>query len=164
MNKYISSFRNFLLEQDLTGAAVPGATPAAAPKKEKPYTFIFMDESEKNDLKRKKYPDGSTEVTFPSYALTQSEIEEWAKEHIVSTPDNKLTDSTLDLRRKNIADIVSGKKVNISKEDTPFIEKLRNALSTDMFGKKEPDTVVIFAKDGVPMTDDVDVTFIKYRK
>jgi hypothetical protein len=161
MSKYIHSFRDFLFEQDLAGT--PGAVPTS-PKKEKPSTFIFMDESEKDQFKKKKYPDGSTEVTFPSYALTQTEIVDWAKENIVSTPDNKLTDSLLDLRRKNIADIVSGKKVNISKEDVPFIEKLRNALSTDLFGRKEPDIVVIFARDGVPMTDDVDVTFIKYRK
>lgn len=161
MSKYIHSFRDFLFEQEVPG--VPGET-STSPKKEKPFTFIFMDESEKDKFKKKKYPDGSTEVTFPSYALTQTEIDDWAKENIVATSENKLTDSLLDLRRKNISDIVSGKKVNIAKEDVPFIEKLRNALSTDLFGRKEPDIVVIFAKDGVPTTDDVDVTFIKYRK
>lgn len=161
MSKYIHSFRDFLFEQEVPD--VPDET-STSPKKEKPFTFIFMDESEKDQFKKKKYPDGSTEVTFPSYALTQTEIDDWAKENIVATSENKLTGSLLDLRRKNISDIVSGKKVNIAKEDVPFIEKLRNALSTDLFGRKEPDIVVIFAKDGVPTTDDVDVTFIKYRK
>jgi hypothetical protein len=61
-------------------------------------------------------------------------------------------------------DIVSGSKVNIAKEDVPFIEKLKNSLSADLFGKKQPNIVVIFAKDGVPTTDDIDVTFIKYSK
>jgi hypothetical protein len=161
MRKYIRSFRDFLFEQDITGVPLPGEA-QTAPKKEKPATFIFMDESEKEDLKKKKYPDGSIEVTFPSYALTATETEGWAKDNIVATPKNGLTDSTVELRRKNLVDIVSGRKVNISKDDVPFIEKLRTSLSADLFGKKDPDIVVIFAKDGTPMTDDVDVTFIKY--
>jgi|688.fasta_scaffold485331_1 hypothetical protein len=164
MKKYIGSYRDFLLEQDLGSVpAIPGEAPTA-PKKEKPFTFIFMDDSERDDLKKKRYPDGSTEISFPSYALTKTEIEDWVKDNIVSTPDNKLTDSLLDLRRSNLVDIVSGSKVNIAKEDVPFIEKLKNSLSADLFGKKQPNIVVIFAKDGVPTTDDIDVTFIKYSK
>ena len=164
MKKYIHSFQDFLVEQDMSGAPLPGASQPALPKKEKPFTFIFIDDSERDQLKRKKYPDGSIEVTFPSFSLTQSEIDEWAKENIVATKENKLTDSVAALRRKNLSDIVSGAKVNISKEDIPFIEKLRTSLTTDLFGRKEPDITVIFAKDGVPTTDDVDVTFVKYKK
>ena len=82
----------------------------------------------------------------------------------MSTDKNKLTDSVLDIRRSNLINIVKGKKVNISDEDIPFIEKLKNVVSTDIFGSRGSDVEVTFTRAGEPTTNDIDVTFIKYKK
>ena len=112
----------------------------------------------------RRYPDGSKAIDFPSYSVTPTEINDWAKKNILVNDNNKLTDSVLDLRRKNLVNIIKGDKVNISEDDIPFIEKLRQAVSTDIFGKREPDVNVIFTKGGLPTTEEISVTFIKYKK
>jgi hypothetical protein len=64
---------------------------------------------------------------------------------------------------KNLEDIVKGDRTNISNDDLPFIEKLKNAVSANLVGTKAPDVTVVFS-DGVPTTEEIDVTFIKHKK
>lgn len=161
--KHIKNYSQFLVEQDMGMPPMPGAE-GAAPKKEKPFKFIFLDDINDSMDKAKKYPDGTKEYNFATYSVTLTDLEDWVKKNILSTDKTKLSDSELSLRQKNIIDIVKGDKVNISDQDTPFIDKLRNAVSTDIFGSKEPDTTVLFTKDFLPTTEQIDVTFIKYKK
>jgi len=98
------------------------------------------------------------------HALTPEEIKEWADKNIQSTSKNKISDTVLELRRKNIVNIVTGDKVNIGDDDLPFIEKLKNSVSSNIFGTREPEIQIIFTKDGSPTTDDMKVTFIKHKK
>jgi hypothetical protein len=161
MRKYISTYSNFLFEQGVPFAD-PNAAPATATKKEEPIHFIFLDDTD--GLRKKKYPDGTSAVDYPAYSVSSAEIEEWVKKNIISTNKNNLTDPVLDIRRKNIVEIVKGNKVNIADDDIPFIEKLKNAVSTDIFGRREPDSTIIFTSDGRPTTTDIQVTFIKYDK
>jgi len=156
---YIATFSQFILEQDF-GTPPMGATPV--PPKEKPVQFLFMDESEYDELNKKKYPDGSISMDFPCYSATPTQIADWTKKNIIATDKNKLSDITLELRKKNILGITKGDKVNISTDDVPFVEKLKNAVASDIFGTREPDVTVIFTKEGIPTTDNVAVTFIKY--
>jgi hypothetical protein len=165
-NRHILTYSQFLNEQAVDPLAamggmpgVPGAVPAP---KEKPSHFIFLDKSDMESYKTKKYPDGSSEVSFPTYSLTSVELDDWTKKNIFT--DDTLTAPVVDLRRKNIIDIVKGDKVNISDEDIPFLNKLKNSLSTDMFGRREPEVTILFTKDGIPTTEDIGVTFINYRK
>ncbi len=162
MGKYVKSYSKFIFEQAFGAMDMPAQPQGPAPKKEKPFHFIFIDDLESMDSK--KYPDGSLTIDFPTYSTTSADLDDWVKKNIVSTDSNKLTDPVIDLRRKNIIEIVKGNKVNIAKEDIPFIEKLKNAVSTDIFGRREPDSNIIFTHDGTPTTDDVNVTFIKYKK
>lgn len=169
--KYVRTFKPRLYEQAEAPAAevAPGVDPAAqaqavpVPVKVVPYTFIFMNDLERDRLKRKKFPDGSYQIDFPSYSVNPDELEEWVNKNVVAGPSAH-TSSELDIRRQNLIDIVRGKQVNISSKDIPFIEKLRNAVTTDIFGKKDPKVPVVFSPDGTPTTNDVDVTFIKYKK
>lgn len=141
------------------------AAPAAAPaKKEKPCFFIFIDDAETSSLKKKKYPDGSSSFDFPTYSTTPSELDDWTKKNVISLAKKEMSDSELDIRRKNVSSIVKGDRSNIGDDDIPFIEKLKNAVTTEIFGNREPDTTVVFTKDGLPTTEDVKVTFIKYKK
>jgi len=162
MKKHIKGFYSFLFEQDM--AAMPGMPTPAAPKKAQPVHFIFIDDADGDNIRKRKYPDGSMSVDFPSYSVTPEEIKEWADKNIQSTGKNKISDTVIELRRKNIVNIVTGDKVNIGDDDFPFIEKLKNAVSSDIFGTREPDIQIIFTKDGTPTTEDMKVTFIKHKK
>lgn len=161
---YIKNYLGFLLEQDMGMPPMPGAEPASSPKPEKPLKFIFLDDIDDSKEHAKKYPDGTKEYNYNTYSVVLSDLEAWVKKNIVSTDKTKLSDSELELRRNNVINIVKGDKVNISEKDVPFIDKLRNAVSTDIFGSREPDTNVFFTKEQLPTTEQIDVTFIKYKK
>ncbi len=159
-NKHIRTYRDFLLEQDM-GMPMPGApAPGTAPAKKIIYPFLFMTGPEDAGNSRKKYPDGSIVIEYPSYSIEREELKKWIQENILNS---KLSKSELEIRQKNLEDIVKGDKTNISPDDLPFIEKLKNAVSANMIGTTEPDISVVFTKD-VPTTEDVNVTFIKYKK
>ena len=159
MRKHITPYSKFLAEQDLTTLGLPAGP--AAPKKEKRHSFIFLDEL--SGLKRKRYPDGSVSMDFPVFSMTDSDLDKWAKTNISSTEKNNMTDSVIELRRSNVADIVRGDKLNVSNEDVPFLERLKNSLSTDISGRREPYVSIIFTHDGIPTTDDINITFIKFK-
>ena len=164
MTNYIHNYRRFLIEQDLGMGMPPIPGAATPPKKEKPVLFLFIDDKDTEELKKKKYPDGSSEVDYPTYSVLPSQIKDWCDKNILPTEKNDLSDNVLEIRRKNIVDIVKGDKLNIGDDDIPFIQKLKNAVYTDIFGKREPDTTVVFTQDMKPTTEDITVTFIKYKK
>lgn len=160
-NKHITTFKDFLFEQDLSAPLAPAAaTPIKAPTL---YHFLFMTGSDDSGNSRKKYPDGSTIIEYPCYSINDESLSTWVKDNIVATDKIKLNSSELEIRRKNIISIVKGDRINISNDDLPFIEKLKNAVSSNMIGRLEPDVTVIFS-DGVPTTNNINVTFIKHKK
>lgn len=163
MKKHIKEYDKFLLEQDMAAMGAP-APAAAPPVKEKPFHFIFLDEDGSEGLYSKKYPDGSLSVDYPVYSVTRADLDKWVKDNIFSDGNNKMNDSELDIRRKSLIDIVSGDRVNVGNEDIPFIKKLKRAVSTDTFGRREPEVTVVFTRHGHPTTEEVDVTFINYAK
>ena len=161
-NKYINKFKDFLFEQDLAAMGVPPEPTAPKPKTIK-YEFLFMTGPDDAGNGRRKYPDGSIVIEYPCYSTTSDELEEWSKNNVVDSNSNKLNSSAIDVRRKSIINIVKGDRVNISPDDLPFIEKLKNAAATNLLGSVLPDTTVVFS-DGNPTTDNINVTFIKYKK
>jgi hypothetical protein len=165
--KYILNYKDFIFEQaidPMAGLGGTGMEPAApAPKKQVIHHFLFLDPDNVETRNKKKYPDGSLEISYPTFSVTADELKDWAEKNIVSDPDKKITDSLAEVKRKNILEIVKGDKTNIADDDFPFIEKLRHSLATDMLGKRKPDVTVVFSKNGLPTTDDIDVTFIKYK-
>ncbi len=160
-NKHITTFKDFLFEQDLAAPFAPAATaPIKAPTL---YHFLFMTGPDDSGNGRKKYPDGSTIIEYPCYSINDESLSTWVKDNIVATDKIKLNSSELEIRRKNIIGIVKGDRVNISNDDLLFIEKLKNSVSSNIIGRREPDVTVIFS-DGVPTTNNINVTFIKHKK
>jgi hypothetical protein len=153
--KHILSRREFIFEQDF-GMGDPAE--GQAPPPEQQYKFLFLDPE--MESRQKKYPDGSTTADYPVFSALESELEDWTKKNILKTDKNKLNDSTEKLRRENIMNIAMGKKVNVSDDDYPFIEKLKNAVSTNIFGKREASVTLTFTNSGEPTIDDIAVTFI----
>jgi hypothetical protein len=160
-NKYVHKYSDFLVEQDMTAMGMPvSVTPA--PKKIE-YHFLFMTGADDNGNKRRKYPDGSTIIEYPCYSIEANELSDWTKKNIVEPTAKGLNKSEIDIRIKSLEEIVKGDRTNISNDDLPFIEKLKNAVSANIIGKVEPEVTVVFS-DGVPTTNDVNVTFIKHKK
>lgn len=157
-NKHIYNYSDFLIEQDMMG----GAPAAPAPKKIL-YHFLFMTGPEDSGNNRRKYPDGSVIIEYPCYSMEDSILKSWIKENIIDSEKDKLHKSELEIRHKNLEDIVKGDRTNIAPDDLPFIEKLKNAVSANLVGRPEPDISVVFT-DGIPTTEDINVTFIKHKK
>ncbi len=164
MTKHIIPYSKFILEQDMAGMAMPGAPAPGAPAVEKPFHFIFLDADGSEGMYHKKYPDGSHAADYPVYSVTSADLDKWTKDNITGDGDQKMKDSEVDVRRKSITDIIKGDRVNIGNDDIPFIKKLKRSLSTDMFGRREPEITIVFTIDGHPTTEDINVTFINYSK
>lgn len=165
-NKHIRKYSEFLVEQDMAMAPMPGVPPApGAPGAKKPteYKFLFMTGSEDAGNNRRKYPDGSVVIEYPCYSIDAEKLKAWIQENILSSDKNKLNKPELEVRQKSLEDIVKGDRINISTDDQPFIEKLKNAAASNLVAKVLPDVTVVFS-NGVPTTEDIDVTFIKHKK
>ncbi len=160
-NKHITDYSTFLFEQDMMGMP-PAQTPAATKKIIK-YKFLFMTGHDDVGNSRRKYPDGSVIIEYPCYSIEAPSLDSWIKENIISTDSNKLNSSEIEIRRSSLSEIVKGDKINISNDDLPFIEKLKNAVSANLIGKIEPEVTVVFSNN-VPTTEEIDVTFIKHSK
>jgi len=164
--KYIKKYGIFLSEQELP--PLPGTPPApgqpAANTPPKEYVFTFIGDAEDNGERRRKYPDGSVVIDYPTYAVTEPELEEWIKKNVISGEKQKHTDSDLEVKKKNLTELVKGKKKNVSDTDLTFIEKLKNSVTTDIFGKKKSVIEVVFTQDGTPTTNAINVTFIRTKK
>lgn len=161
-NKHIRKYSEFLVEQDMGMPPAPGAPGAAAPKPIE-YKFLFMTGKDDAGNNRRKYPDGSVVIEYPCYSINAEKLKAWIQENIISSDKNKLNKPEIEIRQKSLEDIVKGDRINISREDLPFIEKLKNASASNLISKQLPDVTVVFTKD-IPTTEDIDVTFIKHKK
>lgn len=158
-NKHVFNYHTFLLEQDMMAA---GAPPTPAPKVVL-YHFLFMTGSDDAGNSRRVYPDKSIVIEYPCYSIDATTLESWVKDNIVSTSKDDLNKSEIDIRQKSLINIVKGDRTNISNDDLPYIEKLKNAVSANLIGRTEPDVTVVFS-GGRPTTEDMNVTFIKHKK
>lgn len=166
-NKYIKSRKDFLLEQDLSGdpaaASADGEQPMPAQAPKEPiFTFIFLDQNSPEFKKRAKFPDGSSEMSVESFSTKEKELKDWVEKNVIDSPEKAINNSVLKVRRDNLIDLVKGAKVNISDDDVPNIDKLKNAVSSDIFGKREADIIIVFTDADEPTTEDIDATFINY--
>jgi hypothetical protein len=160
-NKHIRKYSEFLIEQDMGMPPVPGAPGAV--KKPIDYKFLFMTGSDDAGNNRRKYPDGSIVIEYPCYSINAEKLKAWIQENIIGSDKNKLNKPEIEVRQKSLEDIVKGDRVNISSEDLPFIEKLKNASAANLIAKSLPDVTVVFTNN-MPTTEDIDVTFIKHKK
>lgn len=162
-NKHIRKYSEFIIEQDMGMPPMPGAPAAPGVKKVIEYKFLFMTGHDDVGNGRRKYPDGSVVIEYPCYSIDAEKLETWTKENIIDSDKKNLTGPEMEVRQKSLVDIVKGDRVNISSEDLPFIEKLKNAAASNIIAKQLPDVTVVFSNN-VPTTEDIDVTFIKHKK
>ena len=166
-NKHVKKYSDFLFEQDMAAAPppMPGAPPAPGAPGAKPieYKFLFMTGPDDAGTNRRKYPDGSVVIEYPCYSIKADKLKAWIQENVISSDKTQLNKPEIEIRKKSLEDIIKGDRLNTSSDDQPFIEKLKNAVSANLIAKKLPDVTVVFS-NGVPTTDEIDVTFIKHKK
>lgn len=161
---YIRNYKdwNKLNEQDMAAdpmaAGADGATPQAPPK-EKKFTFIFIEDGEEGDY---KYPDGSSSKRFPTYEISQTNLDKWLDKNV---KDKGLSKSAADVKKKALMDYIGGTKGGVSPNDKDFIDQFKNSVTAEAEGKKVQDTEVVFSPgDKHPTTDAIEVTFIMVPK
>jgi hypothetical protein len=162
--KHLKKYKEFLVEQALPPMPGDPAAAGAAPPPPKEYLFAFVGDRDDSGIRRRKYPDGSVVIEYPTYSVTEPDLNDWIKKNVTSGEKQKHTDSDLEVKQKNLMEIVKGKKTNVSDTDLTFIEKLKNAVTTDIFGNKEAVMEVVFTQDGSPTTNAINVTFIRTKK
>ncbi len=162
--KHLKKYKEFVFEQALPPMPGDPAAAGAAPAPPKEYLFAFVGDRDDTGIRRRKYPDGSVVIEYPTYSVTEPELDEWIKKNVTSGEKQKHTDADLEVKKKNLMEIVKGKKTNVSDTDLTFIEKLKNAVTTDIFGNKESVMEVVFTQDGSPTTNAINVTFIRTKK
>jgi hypothetical protein len=162
--KHLKKYKEFLVEQALPPMPGDPAAAGAAPPPPKEYLFAFVGDRDDSGIRRRKYPDGSVVIEYPTYSVTEPDLNDWIKKNVTSGEKQKHTDSDLEVKQKNLIEIVKGKKTNVSDTDLTFIEKLKNAVTTDIFGNKEAVMEVVFTQDGSPTTNAINVTFIRTKK
>jgi hypothetical protein len=162
--KHLKDYKQYITEQALPPMPGDPAAAGAAPAPPKEYLFAFVGDKEDDGIRRRKYPDGSVVIEYPTYSTTEPELQEWIKKNVISGEKQKHTDSDLEVKQKNLMEIVKGKKTNLADTDLAFIEKLKNAVTTSVFGNKEAVMEVVFTQDGSPTTNAINVTFIRIKK
>lgn len=165
--KHLKNYKQYIVEQALPPApGMPGDpnAPGAAVAPAKEYLFAFIGDKGDEGIRRRKYPDGSVIIEYPTFAATEADLEGWVKSNVTSTEKQKHTESDLELKKKNLINIIKGHRSNISDSDMTFIEKLKNAVTTDVFGKKHTPIEVVFNHDGEPTTSAINVTFVRIKK
>jgi hypothetical protein len=162
--KHLKKYKEFLVEQALPPMPGDPAAAGAAPPPPKEYLFAFVGDRDDSGIRRRTYPDGSVVIEYPTYSVTEPDLNDWIKKNVTSGEKQKHTDSDLEVKQKNLLEIVKGKKTNVSDTDLTFIEKLKNAVTTDIFGNKEAVMEVVFTQDGSPTTNAINVTFIRTKK
>jgi hypothetical protein len=162
--KHLKDYKQYITEQALPPMPGDPAAAGAAPAPPKEYLFAFVGDKEDDGIRRRKYPDGSVVIEYPTYSTTEPQLQEWIKKNVISGEKQKHTDSDLEVKQKNLMEIVKGKKTNLADTDLTFIEKLKNAVTTSVFGNKEAVMEVVFTQDGSPTTNAINVTFIRIKK
>ena len=107
--KHLKDYKQYITEQALPPMPGDPAAAGAAPAPPKEYLFAFVGDKEDDGIRRRKYPDGSVVIEYPTYSTTEPELQEWIKKNVISGEKQKHTDSDLEVKQKNLMEIVKGK-------------------------------------------------------
>ena len=153
--KHLHSYISFLNEQEMDPSA---GDAAAAPPKDEQYKCIFIKKGETGEY---KYPDGSSSRSYTTYNIPKSELNTWLDTNVKGSKDKETTDSVLKIKKDVIMQYITGKKEGKSPENNEYIDSFRKACIGNQLGsKRHPVEVIFSAKDNIPITDVLDVTFI----
>jgi hypothetical protein len=157
--KHLKYFSNYISEQEFGEGMDPaGGEIAQAAPTDPVYSFIFIDKKSEGEH---KYPDGSSSKRFDTYSVTKSELNKWLETHVTSGLSGVTSDNAAVVKRKAIAEYISGLKSAIAPGDKDLVVKFKASVTTETIGKQEPKTEVTFSpKNNSPTTDIVEVTFI----
>ena len=179
VKRYIKDFKNFILiEQDMgmgMGMEEDGQQPAAP--KQKFYSFIFLDDGKKISS------TGPLEKRYNLYRIKETELDAWIDKSI-SSKKERLSDTTsteIDKVKLDVKNAIIGERFSISNIDRSFLKKFKNDVKAglidgtdsvqhykdknnkDAYNSLETITVE-FDKNNIPVTTELEVTFIETEK
>lgn len=176
IRKYVKDFNSFILnEQDMgldLGVGAEAETPKPA-KKINFYSFIFLKDGKKISTV------GPLEKRYNLYKIKETELDEWIDKNI-SSKKERLSDSSkteIEKVKLDVKNAIIGERFSISQLDESFLEKFKADVKAgliegtdsvqhykdkndkDSFNSLETITVE-FDKNGMPLTTELEVTFI----
>lgn len=159
------------------GAALGGEDTAPAPKKIKSYSFIFLSDG------KKVSSTGPLQKRYNLYRIRENDLDVWLDKSINKTRE-KVKDfekSRIDKIKKDVKNAITGERFSLSEIDQEFLSKFKNDVKAglvdgtdslehykdrhnrDAYNSLETITVE-FDKNGIPLTTDLEVTFIDTKK
>jgi len=179
-NRYVKDFKDFILnEQDMgLEAALGGAESGApAPKKVNFYSFIFLEDGKKISSV------GPLEKRYNLYKIKEQELDTWIDKNISSKRDSAqdFSKAKIDKIKSDVKNAITGERFSISDTDRQFLVKFKNDVKAglvdgtdsvqhykdkhnkDAFNSLETITVE-FDKNNIPLTTDLEVTFLETEK
>lgn len=177
MKNYVKDFKSFILnEQDMgmMDAALGGAEGgAAAPKKVNIYSFIFLGDGKKISTV------GPLEKRYNLYKIKEDELDAWIDKSISQDREglSEFSKTKVDKIKQDVKNAITGERFSISKTDNQFLKKFKrdvkaglvdgtdsvqhykNKFNKTAFNSLETITVE-FDKHGIPLTTNLEVTFI----
>jgi hypothetical protein len=149
--RHIKYYSNYIAEQDFGADGQPVAPAPVDPV----YSFIFIEEGDKGDY---SFPNGSSSKSYPSYELSQKDLDKWLNQAFNNSDYSK---SESDIKKNSLKEYIIGTKKSVTPELKDIVEKFKNAVVSDIIGQKIQNTEVIFNEDDdIPTTDSIEVTFI----
>ena len=158
-------------------AALGGGETAAPAPKQKSYTFIFLDDGKKIST------TGPLEKRYNLYKIKEAELDEWLDKTVNSKREglSEFSKTKIDKIKDDVKNAITGERFSISEEDNQILLKFKNDVKAglitgtdsvqhykdkhnkDAFNSLETITVE-FDKNGIPLTTDLEVTFIDTKK
>lgn len=177
--RYIKDFRSFIInEQDLgLDAALGGGETPAAPKKKIIYSFIFLNDGKKISTV------GPLEKRYNLYKIKENELDTWLNKNIDQKREGlqDFSKSKVDKIKQDVKNAIIGERFSVSDVDRQFLNKFKTDVKAglidgtdsvqhfkdkhnkDAFNSLETITVE-FDNNGIPLTTDLEVTFIDAEK
>lgn len=155
--KHLKKYQTYIKEQAEALVDADGNPIAPAPQREV-FSFLFIDEGDVGDY---KYPDGSSVKSYPTYEIAKDDLEKWLNSNVISTDDEQLSQTAIDVRKENILNYIEGTRANLSPDDKNILNKFKNNVLSEIVANKVNQTDVIFSnKNNEPSTEAFSTTFI----
>lgn len=177
-HRYIKDYRTFKLnEQDFgLDTAIGGETPPS-PKKQKEYSFIFLNDGKKVSTV------GPLQKEYNLYRIKEDGLNQWLDKSINKKRED-LQDasiSKIDKIKNDLRNVITGERFSISKIDNVYLNKFKNDVKAglidgtdsvqhykDKYNKNafnSLETITVeFDSNNMPLTTNLEVTFIDAEK
>jgi hypothetical protein len=165
VKNYIKNYNGFLNEQDMGMPLDPTADGGtSAPKKEKIWEFIFLDDG------KKVSSIGPLQKDYALYTIRESELDAWLNTNIAADMPIIGNENAVSLEKikKDLKNAITGEAFSLSDLDRQILGKFKNSVKAGIIdgtdsvekGNILSTITVEFTDDDTPLTTDLAPTFL----